>query len=567
MPLVFDAARMTELSRASVVEIRTFLASGTGFVYRVDNNGKAWILTNEHVIRGARTVTVRLSGNGGTRTGTVLGQDEIRDLAVLTICCNRSWKALPTLSTTTVQLGSDVAALGFPSFRVGSELSVTTGVVSSYGFQDARRAWVIQTDAALNPGNSGGPLLNENGQVIGVISSRIEPLFGENIGYAIAMRTVDQELVHLEAGRTVRASPTPRPTRIPTRTPTPVPSLGTSGTLVHNPDEGRIACSRNRYSATLISTDSIDSAAFVRFEVPNVRKWSIGFIYHAVVGDSDSVTNIWSDGPNGVYARHWVRRDGLYLHEPPSERVPGNVIKTGFGQWNELSFRTSSGGSYLRLNDETVIEVPASQLIRRIGRSQLCVGFHVEESDQYSIRYRDLRTRFTREGVSGAMTSGTPGDGLIECPQSDSDDAHLAIWETDAWIVLDFTAPYVENWSIGFVYHYSILRIQQSRISVYRAGNSYYSEHATFDSGEFKDQIGQHVPENLINTGFGQKNRLEFETTRNGSSLYLNGVKVLDVPSSRLTRRPGAIRFCTNLYADELAPYTVLFSDLWAWAD
>lgn len=562
MPLVFDAARMTELSRESVVEIRTYLVSGTGFVYRVDSNGKAWILTNEHVIRGARTVTVRLSGSGGTRTGTVLGQDEIRDLAVLTICCNRSWKALPTLSTNTVQLGSDVAALGFPSFRVGSELSVTTGVVSSYGFQDARRAWIIQTDAALNPGNSGGPLLNENGQVIGVISSRIEPLFGENIGYAIAMRTVALELDYLEAGRTVRASPTPRPTRIPTRVPTPVPSLGPSGTLVHNPDDGKIGCSRNRYSASVISDDAIDSAGFVRFEVPSAQKWSIGFIYHAVVGDSDSVTIIWNDGTNGIYARHWVRRDGVNVYEPPSARIPGNVIKSGFGQWNELSFRTSAGGSYLRLNGENVIEVPASQLIRRYGRSQLCVGFHSHEDSPYSIRYRDLRSRFTREGVSGSLSHPVPDDGRVECPIYTTENAYIDRFATDTWFVLDFTVPNVERWSFGVIYHG--IDGFNSRTYINRNGYSRFAEHTTYADGEFEGTPREYISSSLLVAGATV--RLEFESTSLGSKLYLDGTKILDVPGRELTRRIGSLRLCAGMIGGESEPYTIRFSNLWAWA-
>lgn len=562
---------MTELSRASVVEIRTYLVSGTGFVYRVDNNGKAWILTNEHVIRGARTVTVRLSGNGGTRTGTVLGQDEIRDLAVLTICCNRSWKALPTLSTNTVQLGSDVAALGFPSFRVGSELSVTTGVVSSYGFQDARRAWVIQTDAALNPGNSGGPLLNENGQVIGVISSRIEPLFGENIGYAIAMRTVDQELDHLEAGRTVLASPTPRPTRIPTRTPTRVPTtvppLGTSGFLVHNPDDGNIGCSSNRYSATVISSDTIDSAAFVRFEVPNVRRWSIGFVYHDPTDpnsrNTESATLIWSNGTNGIFARHWARIDGVQVHQPPNERLDTSVLRTGRGQLNELSFRTSLNGTSLRLNQATVMEVPASQMSRRYGRSVLCAGFHSTEDVPYSIRYSDLRTRFTREGVSGSLSHPVPDDGLIECPRSTFDNAHITHYATDSWFVADFIVPYVDKWSFGIVYHGGDGR--NSRTYIYGNGTSHRAAHSTYDDGTFLDETGQWIASSRL--AAGATVRLEFETTRDGSRLYLDGAKVLEVSSRDLTRRIGRSMLCTGLINGESEPYTIHFSDLWAWAE
>ena len=166
---------MTAESRASVVEILTRTGSGTGWFYRVDNSGKAWILTNEHVIRGSRTVTVRLQDGSGTRTGTVTGLDEIRDLAVVTICCNPRWKALPSVATSAINVGSDVAILGFPGGRIGPGLSVTTGVISSFGFHDESRAWIIQTDAAVNPGNSGGPLLNAIGQVIGIVSARHDP--------------------------------------------------------------------------------------------------------------------------------------------------------------------------------------------------------------------------------------------------------------------------------------------------------------------------------------------------------------------------------------------------------
>ena len=559
---------MTELARDSVVEIRTILASGTGWIYRVDGNGKAWILTNEHVIRGARTVTVRLSGSGGTRTGTIVGQDGIRDLAVLTICCNRSWEALPTFSATALRAGSDVVALGFPSLRVGTELSVTTGVVSSYGFHDESRSWIIQTDAALNPGNSGGPLLNGQGQVIGVVSSRIDPILGENIGFAISMRTVELELDYLERGRTVLASPTPRPTRIPTRTPTPVPSIATSGTLAHDPRDGYIGCSRNRNSATVISDATIDSAAFVRFEVPDVREWSIGFVYHDPLdtdGDSDTVTYIWSNGPNSVYAGHWVRSNGEYVHQPPSERIQSHNLKTWRGGWNELSFRTSSDGSFLRLNDETVIEVPASQLIRRFGWSQLCIGFIIGEDDPYSIRYQDLRTQFAREGVSGSLTHDDPNDGKIECPSTASNNAYIARYATDSWVVLDFVAPNVDKWSIGFVYHNAAGK--QSRMIVAADGQSYYVQYVNYDDGEFDDERYENVPSLRLYEALGYEIRLEFETTRHGSSVFLNGDKVLQVPDSPSNRRLGSVSLCTNLYLNEPQPYTIRLSDLWAWAD
>ena len=564
MRQVFDTARMTELARDSVVEIFTSRSTGTGWIYRVDRNGKAWILTNEHVIRGARTVTVRLSGTGGSRTGTIVGQDEIRDLAVLTICCNSRWEALPTVATNRVDVGSDVAVLGFPGGRIGQDLAVTRGIVSSFGFHDESRSWLIQTDAAINPGNSGGPMLNARGQVVGIVSSRRDPVTAENIGFAISMRTVEQELDYLEVGRTVQASPTPRPTRVPTRVPTVGPSTGASGVLVQDPDDGRIGCATSGFDPTVISDDTIDSAAFLRFEVPNVREWSIGFLYHDPDERStDAATIIWSDGPGDVYARHWTRLQGEYVHEPPSERIGRNVLKTGSGQWNELSFRTTSRGSYLRLNDEAAIEVPASQLSRRIGWSQLCVGFHSSEDDRYSIRYRDLRTRFGREGASGNLSHSLPDDGMVECPNFTWAYAYIDGSATDSWFVLDFTVPDVENWSFGVLYH--DIEGSDSRTYVYRNGYSHYADHTTYEDGDFVDGPREFISSSRLTAG--KKVRLEFETTANGSSLYLDSSRVLDVAGGSLTRRIGSVRLCAGLISGETEPYTIRFSDLWAWAE
>ena len=506
-------------------------------------------------------MTVRLSGTGGSRTGTIVGQDEIRDLAVLTICCNTRWEALPTHISDEVQIGSDVAVLGFPGGRIGLDLAVTRGIVSSYGFHDESRAWLIQTDAAINPGNSGGPLLNARGQVIGIVSSRRDPVSAENIGFAISMRTVEQELDYLEVGRTVQASPTPRPTRVPTVTPS---TGGVTGVLVHDPYDDSIGCSQNSHDATVISGDTIDSAAFLRFEVPDVREWSIGFLYHDPAERStDSATLIWSDGPGDVYARHWTRQSGEEVHEPSSERIGRNVLKTGSGQWNELSFRTTSRGTFLRLNDASAIEVPATQLSRRIGWSQLCVGFHSSENDPYSIRYRDLRTRFAREGGSGSLSHSIPDDGKVECPDYTSEIAYIARNATDSWFVVDFTVPNVDRWSFGVIYHG--IDGRNSRSYIYRNGTSNYADHTTYADGEFSDEPREFIAPSRLTAG--SRVRLEFETTANGSSLYLDSKNVLDVAGANLTRRIGSVQLCAGLISGETEPYTIRFSDLWAWAE
>ena len=193
---------MAELAAGSVVQVivNGNRVAGAGWIYRVDRQGRAWILTNEHVVRGSRTATVRRIGSGATRVGTVAGVDAIRDLAVLTACCDTGWNPLPIAATNTLHAGAHVVALGLNSNGVRPEPRISSGVVSSFGFHDENRSWIVQSDAATDPGGSGGPLLNTEGQVVGVISSRVDPAMGEDFGFAIAMRTVNEELGFLELG-------------------------------------------------------------------------------------------------------------------------------------------------------------------------------------------------------------------------------------------------------------------------------------------------------------------------------------------------------------------------------
>jgi putative serine protease PepD len=164
-------------------------AQGSGFV--LDTEGH--IVTNEHVVDGAGSVSVRFS-DGTTRTATVVGTDSSTDLAVLKVNAPASSLHPLTLGDSgAVEVGDPVVAIGSPE---GLENSLTTGVVSAlhrqitapnnYTIDDA-----IQTDAAINHGNSGGVLLNAYGNVIGV-TSQIQSQGGgnEGIGFAVPSNTV-----------------------------------------------------------------------------------------------------------------------------------------------------------------------------------------------------------------------------------------------------------------------------------------------------------------------------------------------------------------------------------------
>jgi len=171
--------------------------TGTGIV--LSNSGL--ILTNEHVVDGARSITVALDGQSGrTRTATLVGADRSRDLALLRIDpAGLALHPLTLADSAATQVGDGAYAIGNP---FGLNWTLTTGVVSALSRQiqapdGSTISHVIQTDAALNPGNSGGPLINASGGVIGInsqIVSKSSSAGGqggsEGVGFAIPSNTV-----------------------------------------------------------------------------------------------------------------------------------------------------------------------------------------------------------------------------------------------------------------------------------------------------------------------------------------------------------------------------------------
>jgi S1-C subfamily serine protease len=180
-------------------------ASGSGFV--IDKAGH--IVTNYHVIEGAREVQVNFSGDD-RMDAKVVGSDPSSDIAVLQIDAQaRALTPLPLGDSDTVRVGDAVIAIGNP---FSLERTVTAGIVSALqrritapnGFAIDE---VIQTDAAINRGNSGGPLLSADGRVIGV-NAQIETETGGNvgIGFAIPINTVKEVVSQLiESGKVQHA--------------------------------------------------------------------------------------------------------------------------------------------------------------------------------------------------------------------------------------------------------------------------------------------------------------------------------------------------------------------------
>ena len=180
----------------SVVSISCLLdggsASGTGVVLTADG----YIVTNAHVVEGAREITVGLT-DGREFSASLIGADSFSDLAVLYIGAS-GLKPAEFGDSAVLQVGDAVAAIGNP---LGTELwgSMTPGIVSGINREittGGRTMTLIQTNAALNSGNSGGPLLNCYGQVVGINTMKMGDSMSaagvEGLGFAIPSTTVQQ---------------------------------------------------------------------------------------------------------------------------------------------------------------------------------------------------------------------------------------------------------------------------------------------------------------------------------------------------------------------------------------
>ena len=175
--------RVVERVAPSVVNVRRGRSGGSGVLVTPDG----YALTNAHVVEGAREVTVTLA-NGSELRAPVVGSDPATDLAVIRIL-GSGLQAAELADADNLRVGQLVIAIGDP---LGFQSTVTTGVVSALGrslrASDGRVIEnVIQTDAALNPGNSGGPLVDTHAKVIG-INTAIIPM-AQGICFAIPATT------------------------------------------------------------------------------------------------------------------------------------------------------------------------------------------------------------------------------------------------------------------------------------------------------------------------------------------------------------------------------------------
>lgn len=182
----------------SVVTIKTYkngvvYSTGTGFVYKKNNN-KYYMITNYHVIQDGNKIGIVFT-DGSEGTATVEGGDKYSDIAVLSYTTTKDVKVATMGSSEKMRVGDTVFAIGTPLDSAIYSWSVTRGVLSGKDREvevstnnSQVTDWimlVLQTDAAINSGNSGGPLCNSNGDVIGITNMKLVTSGVEGMGFAI----------------------------------------------------------------------------------------------------------------------------------------------------------------------------------------------------------------------------------------------------------------------------------------------------------------------------------------------------------------------------------------------
>lgn len=204
--VVIDLADMVDEASPSVVEVYTetkqvsswfqdYVTEGAGSGVILSEDG--YIVTNHHVIDGANTIKVRLSG-GQSYTASLTGTDEKTDLAVLKISAS-GLTAATLADSSSVRVGDFVIAIGNPLGELGG--TVTNGIISAKDREitiDGEPMTLLQTSAAVNPGNSGGGLFNLDGELVGVVNAKSSGEDVEGLGFAIPANTVKeitQELI------------------------------------------------------------------------------------------------------------------------------------------------------------------------------------------------------------------------------------------------------------------------------------------------------------------------------------------------------------------------------------
>ena len=502
--------------------------SGSGFI--IDTDGL--VITNAHVVRDFATVEVRIPG-GTTYVGSVLGVDEIADLALIDLGGVREFEPTVFGNSGTTSVGDEVIAMGFPlGDRLGSTPTITRGIVSA-----KRRSGdgvdLLQTDAAMNPGSSGGPLFDRGGAVVGVNTSKLfeaddgRPV--EGIGLAVAINEVKDRLDELKEGQAVV-----RPTPTAVGSPTPVvlrtrDSFSVGSFDLEHKDDGLIE--------TLNVLGNVRNfLASTEFKVPyspHTGSWNAGFLFRNPAKGSLSYVVVTQDGE---YI-HSLRQDGEtsvedrgYLYGFDSEQ--GAVIS--------LTLIVLADRGWLFVNSEYITDLDISGASES-GELEVVTGVYTgSEIPGHSTSFNYAYAERLVE-LSGPLDGNLTKDSSSIAVQRAGVDVEFGFATTE------FRVPdTAEDWSVGLIFRkrtaedYLLFRIASSGI--------WSVDHATPSGEDWQTLEEGYSSEIDLKTPV--LNRLEVLFTGEVAIVYVNGVDVGTSDISSVTG-DGDIMVAYGVYSND----------------
>ena len=327
--------------RPAVVYVRNIdVGAGSGVIFKTEGE-TGYVMTNSHVVddNEGEGWAVR-TDDGEWYRATLLRADPVRDLAVLTICCD-DFIAADFAESDDVLVGDQVFAMGYPDPLRYDTATVTTGVVSAIRYSWNRASMVVQTDAATNPGNSGGPLFAYDGLVAGVMHSGLN--YGsdgtprEGLAFGAALTTIETHMATLM---------------------TPGGEFefeGIDGSVYHDPDKDTI-------KRRIINVNYFDGRADIEFEAnvinpysASTQLWSYGLIARAdpVARDEEDLPSLYFV----IDSRQQWKVTRVASEEPFfTTLAEGTVssVRTGANARNHLKVRTVGNVARFWVNGQRV---------------------------------------------------------------------------------------------------------------------------------------------------------------------------------------------------------------------
>ncbi len=426
---------MVRQVRSAVVRITSGSGTGTGVIY--DTQGRTgYVITNEHVVESQSRVNVTV-GDATTYSGTVLGVDAVRDLAVVSICCG-AFTALEFGDASGLEVGDEVVAIGY-ALGLSGQATVTRGIVSAIRYDSRFLSEVIQTDAAINPGNSGGPMLSRSGEILGINTFKYEETQSgrpvDGLAFAVSGVTVQEQIPRLRAGTAI-----PTATSVPSPSPTPSPGAGydfgpTDGELRHDPSDGFI---KTEYANVSIS-DMVVEATFVNPYSASSNSWDYGFIVRNSSWDDDAPFLQFVVSSTGS----WAINAGA---NAPYDRLGAGTVRNldiGAGGRNHLMVVTIGERGWFFVNGDYVTSVDLSNATGKGDVAVITGAYTGDEVAGAVTRYEEFKGYELRKRYG-------PADGILEKEPGSIGWHGSGVWTRDLVVEAEFVNPRVQNWDYGF---------------------------------------------------------------------------------------------------------------------